>query len=60
MSEFDQRLIQEQADDLYEKAPCGYVSILPDGTIIKVNETLLTWLGYQRDAFPAQMRFKAC
>ncbi len=56
MSEFDQRLHQEQAEDLYENAPCGYVSALPDGTILKVNETLLAWLGYQREEFPAEKR----
>jgi PAS domain S-box-containing protein len=30
---------------LYQYAPCGYVSFFPDGTIIKVNHTLLEWLG---------------
>lgn len=56
MSEFDQRLLQEQAEDLYENAPCGYLSVLPDGTILKANETLLAWLGYEREEFPAETR----
>jgi sigma-B regulation protein RsbU (phosphoserine phosphatase) len=31
---------------LYERAPCGYLSTTPDGTIVKVNETFLVWTGY--------------
>nr|WP_246214368.1 SpoIIE family protein phosphatase [Modestobacter muralis] len=31
--------------DLYENAPCGYLSMLADGTIVKVNQTLCSWLG---------------
>ena len=34
-------LAAETAEDLYENAPCGYLSTLPDGTIVKVNRTLL-------------------
>src|SRR5205085_12623218 len=30
--------------DLYETAPCGYVSIAPDGRIAKANGTLANWL----------------
>jgi len=30
--------------DLFENAPCGYLSLGPDGRIIKVNTTLCTWL----------------
>ena len=33
-------------DTLYHSAPCGYLSMLPDGTIIKINNTLLGWLGF--------------
>jgi sigma-B regulation protein RsbU (phosphoserine phosphatase) len=32
--------------DLYENAPCGYLSMLSDGRIIKANATLANWLGY--------------
>ncbi len=42
-------LIEESAEDLYENAPCGYVSTLPNGTIVKINQTLLAWLGYRRE-----------
>ena len=33
-------------DDLYMNAPCGYLSFLPNGTIIKMNYTLCDWLQY--------------
>lgn len=35
----------EDLEDLYENAPCGYLSLRPDGRIVKVNKTLCTWLG---------------
>lgn len=38
--------IEETAEDLYENAPCGYLSTLPDGTIVRVNATLLEWTGH--------------
>ncbi|MGA9872522.1 MAG: SpoIIE family protein phosphatase [Rhodococcus sp. (in: high G+C Gram-positive bacteria)] len=41
-------LLQDTADDLYEFAPCGYLSTWPDGTIAKVNATLLQWLQFER------------
>ncbi|WP_249523300.1 SpoIIE family protein phosphatase [Modestobacter marinus] len=39
------QLLEDDPADLYEHAPCGYLSTLPDGTIVKVNETLCSWLG---------------
>jgi PAS domain S-box-containing protein len=38
----------ETAEELYEHAPCGYMSSGPDGTIVRVNQTLLDWTGYLR------------
>jgi PAS domain S-box-containing protein len=38
-------LLDEDPTDLYEHAPCGYLSMLADGTIVKVNQTLCSWLG---------------
>ncbi|WP_267358589.1 MULTISPECIES: PAS domain S-box protein [unclassified Methylobacterium] len=32
--------------DLFENAPCGYASALPNGRLSKVNSTLATWLGH--------------
>jgi len=34
--------------DLYENAPCGYHSVAPDGTILRMNRTELRWLGFSR------------
>ncbi|HEX7337734.1 MAG TPA: PAS domain S-box protein [Gemmatimonadales bacterium] len=42
-------LRQESAEELYEDAPCGYLSTLQDGTIIRANRTFLAWTGYTRD-----------
>jgi sigma-B regulation protein RsbU (phosphoserine phosphatase) len=36
----------EDLEDLYENAPCGYLSLRPDGTIAKSNATLSAWLGF--------------
>jgi PAS domain S-box-containing protein len=44
----DQGSLIETAEELYESAPCGYLSTLPDGTIIRVNQTFLTWIGMER------------
>jgi phosphoserine phosphatase RsbU/P len=41
-------LLEDSTEDLYENAPCGYLSTLPDGQIARVNATLLSWLGYTR------------
>ncbi|WP_414474345.1 ATP-binding protein [Microvirga sp. M2] len=44
----DPKAIIETPEELYESAPCGYLSTLPDGTIIRANQTCLTWLGMKR------------
>ena len=36
----------EDYEDLYENAPCGYLSVQPDGRVFKANATVLAWLGY--------------
>jgi diguanylate cyclase (GGDEF)-like protein/PAS domain S-box-containing protein len=35
--------------DLYQRAPCGYLSTTPDGVVVQVNDTLLRWTGHRRD-----------
>jgi phosphoserine phosphatase RsbU/P len=44
-------------EELYENAPCGYLSTMPDGTIIKINETLLDWLGRTREDLIGRRHF---
>lgn len=39
----------DDAEELYDRAPCGYITTAPDGRILKVNQTFLTWTGYGRD-----------
>ncbi len=46
-----------EIEDLYNHAPCGYHSISPDGVILRINDTELDWLGYQRDEVIGKMRF---
>lgn len=41
--------LDDDIHDLYEHAPTGYLSALPDGTLVRVNETLLRWTGYARE-----------
>ncbi|HET6529760.1 MAG TPA: SpoIIE family protein phosphatase [Actinoplanes sp.] len=48
---------EDDLTDLYENMPCGTVSTLSDGTIIKINNTLLDWLGYPADAVVGVLRF---
>jgi sigma-B regulation protein RsbU (phosphoserine phosphatase) len=50
-------LLEDDAEDLYENAPCGYLSTRMDGQIAKVNTTLLTWLGYTRDQVVGRRSF---
>lgn len=40
----------ETLDELYEHAPCGYLTTRADGVITRVNATLLGFLGETRDA----------
>ena len=37
----------EDLADLLESAPCGYVSTHPAGRMVRVNQTLATWLGFE-------------
>ncbi|MDQ0792439.1 PP2C family protein-serine/threonine phosphatase [Streptomyces sp. B1I3] len=50
-------LLGDSAEDLYENAPCGYLSTLLDGRIVKVNGTLLKWLGRRREELVGHERF---
>jgi PAS domain S-box-containing protein len=38
----------EDFEDLYENAPCGYLSVSPAGLIAKANRTFATWAGMSR------------
>ncbi|WP_421118558.1 PP2C family protein-serine/threonine phosphatase [Aquihabitans daechungensis] len=47
----------ETAEDLYHRAPCGYLSLQPDGTVVRVNDTFLRWTGYAADDLVGERRF---
>jgi PAS domain S-box-containing protein len=42
--------------DLYDHAPCGYLDLGPDGTILRINATLLGWLGCSHEAVVGRHR----
>jgi sigma-B regulation protein RsbU (phosphoserine phosphatase) len=46
---FHAALLDDDPEALYERAPCGYLTTTPDGTIVKVNQTFLTLTGYSRE-----------
>lgn len=47
----------EEIEDLYNNAPCGYHSLAPDGSFIRINDTELNWLGYYREEMIDRMNF---
>src|SRR3954470_5193778 len=51
-------VLEDSAEELYEHAPCGYLSTLPRGEIVKVNETFLRWTGYGREELVGRRRFQ--
>ena len=55
---FFEALLEDDAEELYENAPCAYVSSLPDGTIIKANRTFFNWTGFDHDEVVARRRLQ--
>jgi sigma-B regulation protein RsbU (phosphoserine phosphatase) len=50
-------LLDDDPITLYERAPCGYVSTTPDGTIIKANQRFLDMVGLVREDVIGRRRF---
>lgn len=50
-------LPDESAGELYDAAPCGYISTTPSGTIVKVNRTFLRMTGYTRQDLVGRRTF---
>jgi diguanylate cyclase (GGDEF)-like protein/PAS domain S-box-containing protein len=46
----------QRAEELYDQAPCGYHNQSADGTILRINDTELAWLGYSRDEVVGKRR----
>ncbi len=56
MTPHDDSLL-ESAEELFENAPCGYLSTRPDGMILKVNQTFEDMTGLDRGALVGARRF---
>jgi signal transduction histidine kinase len=54
----DQGSAMETAEELYESAPCGYLSTLPDGSVVGANQTFLGWIGMERNDLVGHRRFQ--
>ena len=52
------RLSEQSAEELYEHAPCGYLSATPGGALVRVNATFLRWTGYAREDLVGVRRFQ--
>ncbi|SEM26694.1 PAS domain S-box-containing protein [Stigmatella aurantiaca] len=50
--------VEESAEELYDSAPCGYISTLPDGTLVRANQTFLRWMGYSREELLGHKRLQ--
>lgn len=50
--------MDQDTQQIYEDAPCGYISTLLDGAIVRVNNTFLNWTGYAREDLVSQKRLQ--
>lgn len=50
-------LAGDDPEQLYDRAPCGYLTTMPDGLIAKANRTFLTLTGYRRSDLVGRRRF---
>src|SRR5262245_46858407 len=48
-TEEDARRRASEVEQLYNRAPCGYHSLDAGARVVRINDTALSWLGYQRD-----------
>ena len=58
-SRVGEALLEERLEDLYEHAPCGYLSTLADGTIVKVNQTFIEWTDLSREVLLSGTKFQS-
>jgi PAS domain S-box-containing protein len=47
-----------EVQELYDQAPCGYLSIKSDLFLNAINQTLLNWLGYTREEVIGKFKFE--
>jgi sigma-B regulation protein RsbU (phosphoserine phosphatase) len=48
---------EESPEELFENAPCGYLTTRIDGTILRVNRTFEDWTGLRRESLLGKRRF---
>jgi len=54
------RVLEEQSGtiaDLYNKAPCGYHSLDESGVFVRINDTELAMIGYDREEVIGKLRY---
>ena len=44
----------EDFEDLYNNAPCGYLSVSPDGRVLNANPTIARWPAYSDETIRAK------
>lgn len=57
LDEFFEALADDDPVQLYDSAPCGYLSTDPRGLIVKANQTFLTLTGYAREDLVGRRSF---
>jgi PAS domain S-box-containing protein len=50
--------LEDSAEELFEEAPCAYLSTRLDGTIVQVNRTFERWTGRSREDLLGRVRFQ--
>jgi sigma-B regulation protein RsbU (phosphoserine phosphatase) len=50
-------LLDDDPEQLYERAPCGYLTTTPDGTVVKANATFTALAGYAVDELVGRRTF---
>jgi sigma-B regulation protein RsbU (phosphoserine phosphatase) len=54
---FLEALVHDDPVQLYERAPCGFLSTTPDGLIVKCNATFRTWIGRESADIVGKLSF---
>ncbi len=54
----DNQILRQVVLELSEIAPCGFLSTLNDGTIVRANQMFLDWTGYSEEELLSSMRFQ--
>lgn len=50
-------MFEKERRVLFDNAPCGYHSVNEEGIVVNINETLLKWLGYEREEIIGKLKF---